>query len=106
MNESLRKYEFSFTILLLNTTWSIPADTKGVVAVVIGKVKLNNRRQEYMNISSVSSTPNPFQISGQTDLATTAAKSATPAAPANTSVASGAVDSDGDHDGSGLNVTA
>ena len=98
MNEALRKYEFFFTILVLNTASSIRADTKGVV-VVIREVNLNNRKQENMNISSVSSTPTPYQ-------ADSVAKPAKPATPATPTAPSGPVDSDGDHDGSGLNVTA
>jgi hypothetical protein len=102
MKRSLRKYEFSFTILLLNTTWSIRADTEGVGVVVIGKVKLNNRKQKHMNISSVSSTPNPYQA----DSVAKAAKLAAPTTPAALTAPTGPVDSDGDHDGSGLNVIA
>jgi hypothetical protein len=102
MKRSLRKYEFFFTILLLNTAWSIRADTKGVVAVIIGKVKLNNRKQKYMNISSVSSTPTPYQA----DSVAKPAKQAAPTTPAAPTAPTGPVDSDGDHDGSHLNVTA
>jgi len=73
----------------------------------MGKVKLNNRKEHYMDsISNVSPTLNPFQIDGQADSIKKTAKPTTPAAPANTTAASGPMDNDGDHDGSGLNVTA
>jgi hypothetical protein len=102
MNEPLTKHEFFFTIRYLDSAWPIQADKGGVVAVLIGKVKLNNRKQTYMNISSVSSTPTPYQA----DSVAKAAKPAAPATPSAPTAATGPVDSDGDHDGSGLNVTA
>ncbi len=58
------------------------------------------------SIANISSTPNPFQIGGQGDLATKAAKPLSPPTPAGASATNGPVDSDGDHDGSSLNVTA
>ena len=58
------------------------------------------------SISNISATINPYQTGAPADPATKAAKPATPTAPANTAAVSGPVDSDGDHDGSGLNVTA
>jgi hypothetical protein len=58
------------------------------------------------SVSNVSSTPNTFQISLQGDLATKAAKPLAPPTPTGTTATSGPTDSDGDHDGSSLNVTA
>lgn len=58
------------------------------------------------SISTVSATINPHQPGGPADPATKVAKPATPTAPANTAAVSGPADSDGDRDGSGLDVLA
>jgi hypothetical protein len=58
-----------------------------------------------MSISSISPMPNPYQpATGAASVKTT--KPPETPATGNSPTAAGPVDSDGDHDGSGLNVLA
>jgi len=58
------------------------------------------------NISSVSTMTNPYLPDIKTLSSTQPKAPTTPTQPANSSTPTAPVDSDGDHDGSGLNVKA